>query len=467
MASLRPNPIPLTLRLSIPPLQDLIVNRVCNWRWEYLFAPDGMNKLVERLQIHNETKRRAMLDAAISRAQARHKFEYHAGADALANEADDIGIEPTMTPEEGDKVLWDRHEEWYMSPTLAGAIPSVTIQENGRLADAVNELEGQFGRLKSREEFRTDSDVIDEQNQNAPQTQTISTPEIAVAGVSDTAERPPEDATTLLSVQAAPARNNDQIGTTGLNLPRVIFTVRHFLDARKRHVNLLAGSHGYNEALGLSNLMTKCGEAMQVIGQRGMGNDEAELVLDMFRFNLLTLTVPPLGNHDATLVDVERALAALVNIVAGLTNAPRDYGQPDYETIREHHTAIRRTERGPALTQQEVQILLRHIGSARRSDDQRTKSLPERPEGEESSVEPVLSNDEQYLLIASLELAAANSDSRRTAQALSDRAKGRHADVGNVKKALRRLVEKELLESTKGSGGGYWLTAKGKLLCSD
>jgi hypothetical protein len=76
--------------------------------------------------------------------------------------------------------------------------------------------------------------------------------------------------------------------------------------------------------------------------------------------------------------------------------------------------------------------------------------------------EPSLSEDQRYLLVATLELSAFDSDSRRTAAQIVDGAKGRFADPPNAKKALAGLVRKNPMESKRGSQGGYWLTTKGK-----
>ena len=60
------------------------------------------------------------------------------------------------------------------------------------------------------------------------------------------------------------------------------------------------------------------------------------------------------------------------------------------------------------------------------------------------------------------ELGALDSDTRRTAAQIVDRAKGRRADPANTKKALADLVRKGLCESLTGRNGGYWLIEKGK-----
>ena len=38
-------------------------------------------------------------------------------------------LKPPITPEEGERVIWDRHREWYMSPHLADACPVISIQK--------------------------------------------------------------------------------------------------------------------------------------------------------------------------------------------------------------------------------------------------------------------------------------------------------------------------------------------------
>jgi hypothetical protein len=153
VAKLKPRPFTLSLRDAIDELPDMIEMRLRRWGWEYVLAADGMKQVSERLKAHNETKLYAVLDAAISRAQARKKFERHQGANDLANEADRLDIKPTLTPEEGDRLLWPRYNEWYASPALAETLPSVSIEEHSELIKAVNELGTLFNRLESPEQL--------------------------------------------------------------------------------------------------------------------------------------------------------------------------------------------------------------------------------------------------------------------------------------------------------------------------
>jgi hypothetical protein len=66
----------------------------------------------------------------------------------MAIEAERLGIKSSMTPEEGERVIWDRHRDWYMSPALAERIPSVTLEEYGKLGSAVDELDRHIARLR-------------------------------------------------------------------------------------------------------------------------------------------------------------------------------------------------------------------------------------------------------------------------------------------------------------------------------
>jgi hypothetical protein len=67
-------------------------------------------------------------------------------ADEFAREAELKFIAPSMTPEEGEKAYPQRIEEWYMTPSMADAIPERSIPKHGQLCDAIDELEKHFRR---------------------------------------------------------------------------------------------------------------------------------------------------------------------------------------------------------------------------------------------------------------------------------------------------------------------------------
>jgi hypothetical protein len=147
--------IPIGLRRAIDAIPEMIDARLCRWGWDFVLTPDGMKRIRERLEAHASTKKHPLLDAALSWRRGKN-VALHRKADDLAGEAERLDIKPTMTPEEGERVTWDRHREWYMSPALAGAIPNVSIEEHEWLAGVVDELESLF-RLLSPEQADLDA----------------------------------------------------------------------------------------------------------------------------------------------------------------------------------------------------------------------------------------------------------------------------------------------------------------------
>lgn len=92
----------------------------------------------------------------------------------------------------------------------------------------------------------------------------------------------------------------------------------------------------------------------------------------------------------------------------------------------------------------------------------RQEGAAEPTEGGREADDAPLSEDQRYFLIAMCELAAFDSDNRRTSRQIVTRAKGRWTDTANAKRALAGLVRKSLCKSLTGANGGYWLTAEGK-----
>lgn len=147
-----PHRIPIGLRRAIDAVSELILTRQRRWGWDFVLAPDGMTRIRERLDDHTKTKKYPLLDAALSSAMGKN-LPRHDGIDSLAAEAEDLEIQPTMTPEEGRNAVWDRHRDWFMSPALTEEIPCISTEEHGRLGDAVDELGRLFRRLDSPEKL--------------------------------------------------------------------------------------------------------------------------------------------------------------------------------------------------------------------------------------------------------------------------------------------------------------------------
>ena len=145
LAELALPPFSIGLRRAIDAIPELIDVRLRGWGWIFVRRPDAMKHIHQRLKAHEETKRYPCLDAALSWRLGKNVTR-HEGADALADEAEALGIQPTMTPEEGEKSIWVRHRAWFICPALAAEIPKLSLEEHGRLANAVDELERLFKR---------------------------------------------------------------------------------------------------------------------------------------------------------------------------------------------------------------------------------------------------------------------------------------------------------------------------------
>ena len=86
------------------------------------------------------------------------------------------------------------------------------------------------------------------------------------------------------------------------------------------------------------------------------------------------------------------------------------------------------------------------------------------PAGQDSSPpvgdEP-LAERAQLVLIAMLELAAFDSDQRKTTAVITSKALGETSDANALKGVMAELKTRGLVKSKKGSGGGSWLTDRG------
>ena len=152
-SGMKPPADPLEVRRDINALGEMIKHRICRWGWRFLLMEEGISEVDRRLKIHRETKYHPLLDAALSwRLGARVK--QHGTADALANEAESRDITPTRTPQEGERVIWDRHRQWYMSPALAETGPSISSEDHGELVSTCEQLSAYHARCMSPYELR-------------------------------------------------------------------------------------------------------------------------------------------------------------------------------------------------------------------------------------------------------------------------------------------------------------------------
>ncbi|APW58787.1 hypothetical protein [Paludisphaera borealis] len=150
LSQLPAHPFSIGLRREIDRLPDMVGRRFQNWGWTYALTTDGLQEIRDRLKAHREATYFPLLDAAFSWRLGINVAK-HDGADKLADEAEMLGIKPTMTAEEGEKVIWDRHRIWFVTPALAEKAPILSLEEHAQLVEVVDELVRQFRLLESPE----------------------------------------------------------------------------------------------------------------------------------------------------------------------------------------------------------------------------------------------------------------------------------------------------------------------------
>ncbi len=139
-------PFPLRIRREIDEVIAYVEERIRRWRWDYVLSPEGIDRVVERLEAHKNARYLHFLEAALSWRSGKN-LAPHRAADDFADEAEKLHLKPTMSPDEGERVVWDRHREWSMNPALAETLPEVSKEEHVRLARAVDEIVGYFFQL--------------------------------------------------------------------------------------------------------------------------------------------------------------------------------------------------------------------------------------------------------------------------------------------------------------------------------
>jgi hypothetical protein len=148
VAELPHNPFSLPLRRAIEAFPGLIENRFHRWGWDLsILTPEGFARLCERCKADQEARERAVDEVAVSWRTLGKNLATHHGADRAAFAAEQRGVKPTMTPEEGERAYHQRVEELWMKPMIGHAVPEVSLDEHDQLCSAVNELE----RLARRE----------------------------------------------------------------------------------------------------------------------------------------------------------------------------------------------------------------------------------------------------------------------------------------------------------------------------
>src|SRR5262249_26170002 len=126
VADLSPHPFPVRLRRALDRVVELVIERIHRWGWEFVLSPNGLVLVDEKLKLHDETKYVSFLEAAVAWRSGKDVAP-HANADAWHREGELRGIKPAMTPDEGEKVIWDRQRDWYMSPVLADSLVQISI----------------------------------------------------------------------------------------------------------------------------------------------------------------------------------------------------------------------------------------------------------------------------------------------------------------------------------------------------
>ena len=142
--AMKPPPA-IQIRRDINKIGEKIRGRFRHWGWSYLLSAQGMHEVDRRMVAHRKTEYLPLLEAALS-WRSGTDVEEHSYADSLANEAEGLGIVPTMTPEEGKRVFWDRHRAWYMTPALGESIPSVSNEDHDELLRTVERLGAYLNR---------------------------------------------------------------------------------------------------------------------------------------------------------------------------------------------------------------------------------------------------------------------------------------------------------------------------------
>jgi hypothetical protein len=134
--------------------------RFQNWGWTYALTPNGLQEIGKRVAAHRECTYLPLLDAALSWRLGRDVAR-HEAADELAGEAERLGMKPSISPDEGENAIWDRHRVWFLTPALAENTPIVSSVEHAQFGEAVDELERQVRRLESVEELKESNQSLD------------------------------------------------------------------------------------------------------------------------------------------------------------------------------------------------------------------------------------------------------------------------------------------------------------------
>lgn len=124
----------------------MIKSLLKHWGWsKSVLTGVGFARITEHCE-RQQHRHDAILEAAASWRLKGKQLTENPGADRFAHEAELKFITPSMTPKQGERTYPKRIQEWYMTPSMADAIPELSIPKHGELCDAIDELEKHFRR---------------------------------------------------------------------------------------------------------------------------------------------------------------------------------------------------------------------------------------------------------------------------------------------------------------------------------
>ncbi len=122
----------------------------------------GFDRFTEHCERQHRARYDAILDAAASWRLKGKNLTENAGADRFAHEAELKFIVPSMTPKQGERAYPEKVKEWYMTPSMADAIPELSIPKHGELCNAIDELEKHFRSATMPPPFSAEPECADD-----------------------------------------------------------------------------------------------------------------------------------------------------------------------------------------------------------------------------------------------------------------------------------------------------------------
>jgi hypothetical protein len=141
--------LPRHEKRALKAVNDLFRRSIERWGWGHYLGPDGENHIAAAMERHEREKRIPWLQAQLSR-RSREDLPPDKSADEAADEAERLGLKPTMGPGEAEKdapTLWD---QWRHDPALGERLPKITEEERLGFDDAVEDLREYAQRLSEQ-----------------------------------------------------------------------------------------------------------------------------------------------------------------------------------------------------------------------------------------------------------------------------------------------------------------------------